>query len=124
MEFFEFVLVLSITVLLPLTLLKTVMDYKKSKLEAERGPGLETGAGVTVGELKKMLAEVVREANEPLVERIEALEREREERPSPESHGTPESHGILADVENDEWDDEWAERDREAEKSVGRRVRG
>lgn len=121
MEFFEFILVLSITVLLPLTVLKTVMDYKKSKLEAERERGLETDAGVTVGELKKMLAEVVREANAPLVERIEALEREREEL-SPSG-----PHDLLADV--DDADGDWVERDleerdREAEKSVGRRVRG
>lgn len=116
MEFLEFILILSITVLLPMTIVKTVMDYKKSKLEAERDRGLGAGAGVTVGELKKMLAEVVREANAPLVERIEALEREREELPSPEPHG------LLADVEDVEA--EWVEHDREAEKSVGRRVRG
>jgi hypothetical protein len=113
MEFLEFIFLLSVTVLLPLTILKTVVDYKKSRLEAERDRGPGTDAGVTVGELKKMLAEVVREANAPLVERIEALEREREGLPPPEPRG------LLADVE-----DEWAEHEREAEKSVGRRVRG
>ena len=108
MEFFEFVLVLSITVLLPLTILKTVMDYKKSRLEAERGTG--EAAGVTVGELKRMLAEVVREANAPLVERIEELERERDPLP-------PAGDLFVGADENVGEGDE-------AEKTLGRRVRG
>lgn len=113
MEFFEFVLVFSITVLLPLTVLKTVMDYKKSKLEAERGVGENTG--FTVGELKKMLTEVVREANQPLIERIEELERERNGLPSPRSRDLfvgVEEEEVEMDVEED------------ADKTLGRRVRG
>lgn len=115
MEFFEFILVLSITVLLPLTILKSVMDYKKSKLEAERNVGEH--AGLTVGELKKVLGDVVREANAPLIERIEALERE----------GLPASasRGLLADVEDEDVEgDAWAADERAADKSVGRRVHG
>jgi hypothetical protein len=112
MEFFEFVLVFSITVLLPLTVLKTVMDYKKSKLEAERGAGENTG--FTVGELKKMLSEVVREANEPLIERIEELERERNGLPSPRNSDL--FVGVEEDAETGVED--------EADKTLGRRVRG
>ena len=111
MEFFEFVLVFSMTVLLPLTIFKTVMDYKKSQLEAERGVGENTG--FTVGELKKMLAEVVREANEPLLERIEELERERGELPSPRSRD------LFVGVEAEKLDVE-----EDADKTLGRRVRG
>jgi len=112
MEFFEFVLVFSMTVLLPLTVLKTVLDYKKKQLEVQRGVG--ENAGVTVGELKKMLSEVVREANEPLIERIEELERERDGLPSPRSRD------LFAGVEEEE-----VEQDEEdADKTLGRRVRG
>ena len=113
MEFFEFVLVFSITVLLPLTILKTVMDYKKKQLESERGVG--ESAGVTVGELKKMLSEVVREANQPLLDRIDELERERDGLPSPRSRdlfvGVEDEH-LEVDMEED------------TDKTLGRRVRG
>jgi hypothetical protein len=126
MEFFELVLILSITVLLPITIVRSVVGFKKSKLEAERGLGAE--AGITVGELKKMLADAVREANAPLVERVEALERigttGRDRLPSGKP---PAPRDVLVDAgaggEAGEAD-EWAEHGREAEKSVGRRVRG
>lgn len=112
MEFFEFVLVFSMTVLLPLTVLKTVLDYKKKQLEVKRGVGDNTG--FTVGELKKMLSEVVREANEPLLERIEELERERDGLPSPRSRD------LFVGVEEEELELE----EEDADKTLGRRVRG
>jgi hypothetical protein len=114
MEFFEFVLVLSITVLLPLTILKTVMEYKKSQLESERKTG--DAAGVTAGELKRMLAEVVREANAPLVERIEELEHRAEIAP-------PASDRRL-DTDADYGDDEAFDAEAEVERTLGRRLRG
>lgn len=111
MEFFEFVLVISLTVFLPLTILKTVLDYKKGQAEANRDAGESNG--LTVGELKKMLADAVGEANAPLVERIEALEREYDELPATTEHD------LLAGVEEDAGD---AMED-EAGKTLGRRVR-
>lgn len=112
MEFFEFVLVFSIVFILPLTILKTVMDYKKAQIKASRGVSHE-GEGVTAGELKRLLREVVQEANAPLLERIEGLEREREGL-APSAHRDP-----LLSVEEDEVDLET-----EADKTLGRRVRG
>jgi hypothetical protein len=110
MEFFEFILVISLTVLLPLTILKTVLEYKKSQSEAERRAG--ESSGLTIGELKKMLSDVVQEANAPLVERIEDLERARGDLPAP---------GLFAGVGEDVTDDEMMEE--EAGKTLGRRVR-
>lgn len=110
MEFFEFILVISLTVFLPLTILKTVLEYKKSQAEADRKAG--TSSGLTVGELKKMLADAVEEANAPLVERIEALEREHDDLP------TTMEHDLLAGVEEDADGTE-----DEAGKTLGRRVR-
>lgn len=111
MEFFEFVLVISLTVFLPLTILKTVLDYKKSQAEAERSAG--ASGGLTVGELKKMLSDAVEEANAPLVERIDALEREYDDLP------TTTEHDLLAGVEEDA--DDGVEEG--AGKTLGRRVR-
>lgn len=117
MEFFEFVLVFSMTVLLPLTILKTVLDYKKAQLKSKNQEGEQ--AGFTVGELKKVLADVVREANEPLVERIEELERERDGLPAPRSRD------LFAGVDEGPVGAEELELDEEAsDKTLGRRVRG
>lgn len=111
MEFFEFVLVFSIVFVLPLTILKTIMDYKKAQFKAERS-GIAEREGVTAGELKRLLREVVEEANQPLLERIEGLERERS--------GLPPSASLdpLFDAEEE------MSLDDEAEKTLGRRLRG
>ncbi len=97
MDFFEFVLIVLFAFVLPIVILTSALDYKKKKLEIERG----AGEGLRLGELKALLAEVVREANEPLVERIDALD----ERRLP-----------AHDPEND--DEEFA--DRPAERTLGR----
>ena len=115
MEFFEFVFVFSLTVLLPIVILRTVLEFKKSKLEAARGLG--AGEGVTAGELKRMLAEVVREANAPLVERVEELEHRAQIEPS-----ATESY-LDTDAEYDDPDAEF-DAEAEAEKTLGRRLRG
>lgn len=114
MEFFEFVLVISLTVGLPITILKMVMEYKKSQLEARRGLGDATG--VTAGELKRMLAEVVREANAPLVERIEELEH-RAEIVSPASDR-------YLDTDTEFGEDAEFDAEAEVERTLGRRLRG
>ena len=114
MEFFEFILVISLTVFLPLTILKTVLDYKKGQREADRDAGESNG--LTVGELKKMLADAVEEANAPLVERIERLEREHDDLPMATERD------LLAGAEEHALDDELMEQ--ETGKTLGRRVRG
>lgn len=111
MEFFEFVLVFSIVFVLPLTILKTVMDYKKAQIKAEHSVSRDS-EGVTAGELKRLLREVVQEANAPLLERIEGLEREREGL-APSAHRDP----VLSVEEEMDLEDE-------AEKTLGRRLRG
>lgn len=72
MEFFEFVLIFSIVFVLPLTILKTILDYKKTKDRARVGEA--EGSGVTAGELRRLLREAVEEANAPLLARIDELE--------------------------------------------------
>ncbi len=72
MEFFEFVLIFSMLFVLPLTIMKTVLDYKKAKGRAQESEG--EGAGVTAGELRRLLREAVEEANAPLLDRIDELE--------------------------------------------------
>jgi hypothetical protein len=119
MDFFEFVFLISLTVLLPYAIVKNIVDYKRSRVQAERGLG--EGAGVTVGELKKMLADAVREANAPLVDRIEELEREREGLPS----APPDLLvGAEAGAEDEGNEFEREEHEQGVEKSMGRRVRG
>ncbi|MEP0548035.1 MAG: hypothetical protein ABJF88_13960 [Rhodothermales bacterium] len=114
MEFFEFVLVISLTVGLPITILKMVMEYKKSQLEAVRGKG--DAAGVTAGELKRMLAEVVREANAPLVGRIEELEHRADIAPPGGDRYLDAEAGFGEDAEFDA--------EAEVERTLGRRLRG
>lgn len=72
MEFFEFVLIFSMVFVLPLTILKTVLDYKKTKSRARVSEG--EPSGVTAGELRRLLREAVEEANAPLLVRIDELE--------------------------------------------------
>lgn len=72
MEFFEFVLIFSFAFVLPLTILKTILDYKKARHRGGTGEG--SGAGVTAGELKRLLREAVEDANAPLLARIDDLE--------------------------------------------------
>jgi hypothetical protein len=72
---FELFLAFAITVVLPITVLKMMMDYKRQKLEVQRAE-IEAQGGLTVGELKRVLREVVEEGNAPLAERIAAMEHE------------------------------------------------
>lgn len=71
----EFFLILAVTVILPLVILKMTLDYRRDRmrLENERPP---SASEFTVGQLKELINEVVVEANEPLVQRIEQLERQ------------------------------------------------
>lgn len=110
MEFFELIFVLSLTVVLPIVFTKMVIDYKRQKMEARRAE-LEPREGMTLGELKRTLREVVEEANLPLAERIEALERLALPAPKDSSY-----------AEDDSFYGEHLEE--EPTKTVGRRVTG
>lgn len=118
MEFFEFLVVFFMAFVLPVTIVKSILDYKSKRLEIERSEG----AGLRLGELKAMLAEVVREANEPLVERIEALE--------VEAFGQARLTEHEAGFDEEEFDDEFDEmaddlfEGRSADRTLGRRIRG
>lgn len=75
MGFFEFAFVVSLTVLLPLAIIKMRTDVRRQEIELERSRG-ESHGGLTIGELKQMLRQVVDEANAPIVARIEQIERQ------------------------------------------------
>jgi len=74
MDFFVFLIAVSVVVVLPLTILKLLLDYKRERLQAER-EARPTGEAVTVGELKEVMREVAAETVAPLEERITSLER-------------------------------------------------
>lgn len=72
MEFFEFIFIFSVAFVLPLTIIKMSLDYKKARLRAGDGEG--AGIGVTAGDLKRLLRDAVEEANAPLLARIDDLD--------------------------------------------------
>jgi hypothetical protein len=73
MEFFVFIWLVSLTVLLPLAVVKITTDYKRQRLEMEHAK-MEAREGMTLGELKTIIRGAVEEANAPLAERVERLE--------------------------------------------------
>lgn len=108
MEFFEFVFLFSVAFVLPLTILKMALDYKKAKVRTRTGEG--KGSGVTAGELRRLLREAVEEANAPLLARIDELETI-----------------MLPTARVEENDDRGEENDHTAEpqeRTLGRRVNG
>lgn len=72
MEFFEFVFLFSVAFVLPLTIIKMSIDYKKAKVLAGTGEG--EASGVTAGDLKRFLRDAVEDANAPVLQRLDALE--------------------------------------------------
>ncbi|RMH67460.1 MAG: hypothetical protein D6685_03495, partial [Bacteroidetes bacterium] len=58
-----------------ITIVKSVLGYLDRREERRLGVG--RAGGVTTSELKGLLREAVEEATAPLVERLEALERQR-----------------------------------------------
>ncbi|MEM1044150.1 MAG: hypothetical protein AAGI91_16195 [Bacteroidota bacterium] len=103
---------------MPVAIVKSVLDYKRKQLELERGEG----AGLSVGELKRMLGDAVREANEPLAKRVEALEVEA----FGEARFSEYEAGFDREELNDQIDDLADELldDRPASRTLGRRARG
>lgn len=72
MAFFEFIWMFSLTILLPLAIIKMTMDYKRQQAEAQNEANQ---AGLTLGELKRIVRDTVDEANAPLLERLDRLEK-------------------------------------------------
>ncbi len=79
MDFFAFMWLMSLTVLLPLGVVKLMMDFKRARLEL-KGQDAPTSNSLTTSELKAMIREAVEEVSAPLRDRIERLE---EQRPAP-----------------------------------------
>lgn len=73
MEFLVFIWLISLTVLLPMVVVKITTDYKRQRLEMEHAK-MEAREGMTLGELKAVIRQSVEEANAPLAERVERLE--------------------------------------------------
>lgn len=75
MDFFALLWLLALTVGVPMAAM--LYKYRRDQLELERERLKAEARGLTVGELKASIREAVEEATRPLLERIEALERER-----------------------------------------------
>ncbi len=73
MDFFAFIWLMSLTVLLPLGIIKLSMDHKRAKMEIERRASSSPDS-LTTSELRDLIREAVEEASLPLRERIERLE--------------------------------------------------
>jgi hypothetical protein len=74
MDFFEALIAISVVVILPITLLKLLLDYKRERMAAEQGHR-DAGSALTLGELKDIMRQIAEESTEPLAERLETLER-------------------------------------------------
>ena len=81
MEFFEFLWLFGMIVVLPIVLVKLTMDHRLEKLreQAAQREALDYKSsreeGISVAELKTLFREVIEETHQPLVERLEELER-------------------------------------------------
>lgn len=73
MTLFELIMVVSLTVVLPIAIVKLVLEHKRLLREAEREAHEAQGA-LTAGELKRLLRDVVEEANAPILRRLDMLE--------------------------------------------------
>jgi hypothetical protein len=73
MDLFELIMALSVAVIMPIVIVKMVLDFRRERLRAER-EAREPQGSLTAGELKRLLREVVDEANEPLIRRLDMLE--------------------------------------------------
>jgi hypothetical protein len=106
MTFFAFVWLFSLTVLLPIVIIKMQTDLKRQRLDARR----PDSDALSVGELKRIIHEAVAEETAALTDRIDALER-----------GLllpPADSAPLRDYDEETEGDEWAG----PEKSLGRRA--
>ena len=83
MGFWEFLTTLAVAVVLPLAIIHLILSYRREKLKLRQGPSL--GAR----ELQQLVRQAVEEAQQPLLTRIEKLERQLRALPaSPESAST------------------------------------
>jgi hypothetical protein len=80
MGIFELIWLFSLTVGLPVIVVKLIYDYKRQSLQERRAERVPEES-LTVGELRRTIEEAVEEATHPLIERIEALEQQVRMRP-------------------------------------------
>jgi hypothetical protein len=74
MDFFEALIAISVVVILPITLLKLLLDYKRERIAAEQGHR-DASSALTLGELKDIMRQIAEESTEPLAARLDTLER-------------------------------------------------
>ncbi|ACY47834.1 hypothetical protein [Rhodothermus marinus] len=84
MGFWEFLTTLAVAVVLPLAIVHLILSYRREKLKLRQGPSL--GAR----ELQQLVRQAVEEAQQPLLARIEALERQLRALPASSETVTPE----------------------------------
>ncbi len=70
MNLWEFLTVALVAFMLPLGIIKLILDYRRTKLEARKGPSL------TARELHQLVRQAVEEAQAPLMLRLEQLEKQ------------------------------------------------
>lgn len=66
MDLFEFVLAFSFLIVLPLSIVKAVLVHKREQAEPP--------AGITAGDLRRLVQETVEDGNAPILARIDELE--------------------------------------------------
>ncbi len=84
MGFLEFLTTLAVAVVLPLAIVHLILSYRREKLKLRQGPSL--GAR----ELQQLVRQAVEEAQQPLLTRIEKLERQLRALPASRETVTPE----------------------------------
>ncbi len=89
MDFWEFMTTLAVAVVLPLAIIHLVLSYRREKLKLRQGPSL--GAR----ELQQLVRQAVEEAQQPLLARIEALERQLKALPASHETATAEKEGAY-----------------------------
>lgn len=98
MEFFEFLTVFSLFIILPSIVFTNIRKMKEAKYKARIGVG-EEGSALRLSELDVLIQEAVDEAVAPLERRLHQLERERPagllEAPEPLLDDAEEGEGVA-----------------------------
>ena len=88
MGFLEFLTTLAVAVVLPLAIVHLILSYRREKLKLRQGPSL--GAR----ELQQLVRQAVEEAQQPLLTRIEKMERQL--RALPASHESASTEKVTS----------------------------
>ena len=75
MSEFEFVMIMGITVLLPIVIVGMTLRHKRWKLMHLKEDALPADDSLEVSELKEIIRDVVAEATNPMLKRIDRLEK-------------------------------------------------